>query len=80
MKPGSRISGFYELPIEQRRLILIERGWLDGEDVARLAYGGLTVQAADGMVENAIGLHALPLGIGLNFLINGRDHLVAMAT
>lgn len=80
MKPGSRISGFYELPIEQRRLMLIERGWLDGEDLARVAYGGLTVQAADGMVENAIGLHALPLGIGLNFLINGRDHLVAMAT
>jgi hydroxymethylglutaryl-CoA reductase len=31
------------------------------------------------MVENVIGTHALPLGIGLNFQVNGRDVLVPMA-
>ena len=31
------------------------------------------------MIENAVGLHALPLGIGLNFMINGREVLVPMA-
>ncbi len=31
------------------------------------------------MIENVIGLHALPLGIALNFLVNGRDVLVPMA-
>jgi hydroxymethylglutaryl-CoA reductase len=80
MKTGSRIPGFYDLPMEQRRLLLIEGGSLHRDDVSRLAYGGLTVQAADGLVENAIGLYSLPLGIGLNFTINGRDRLVAMAT
>jgi hydroxymethylglutaryl-CoA reductase len=44
-----------------------------------LSGGGLTPEAADHMVENAIGTHALPVGIGLNFLINGRDVLVPMA-
>ena len=31
------------------------------------------------MIENVIGLHSLPLGIGLNFQVNGRDVLVPMA-
>jgi hydroxymethylglutaryl-CoA reductase len=31
------------------------------------------------MVENAIGVYALPLGIALNFIVNGRDVLVPMA-
>src|SRR5664279_2305429 len=51
MKTGSRIPGFYDLPIEKRRLLLMESGSLDEEDLSRLAYGGLTVQAADGLVE-----------------------------
>ena len=31
------------------------------------------------MVENAVGVYALPLGVGLNFVVNGRDVLVPMA-
>ena len=31
------------------------------------------------MVENALGLFALPLGLGVNFLVNGRNYLVPMA-
>jgi hydroxymethylglutaryl-CoA reductase len=30
------------------------------------------------MIENVVGLHALPLGIALNFMVNGRDVLVPM--
>jgi hydroxymethylglutaryl-CoA reductase len=30
------------------------------------------------MIENVIGLHSLPLGIALNFMVNGRDVLVPM--
>jgi hydroxymethylglutaryl-CoA reductase len=40
--------------------------------------GGLSPEAADHMIENAIGLYSLPLGIGLNFQVNGRDVLVPM--
>ena len=30
------------------------------------------------MIENVVGLYALPLGIALNFTVNGRDVLVPM--
>lgn len=32
------------------------------------------------MVENCIGKLSLPLGVGLNFQINGKDYIVPMAT
>ena len=31
------------------------------------------------MVENAVGIFALPIGIGLNFVVNSREVLVPMA-
>jgi hydroxymethylglutaryl-CoA reductase len=34
---------------------------------------------ADRMIENAIGTFALPFGLGLNVVVNGRDYLVPMA-
>ena len=52
---------------------------LSREDIAALTQGGLDVRTADQIVENAIGLYGLPLGLGLNFSINGRDVLVPMA-
>ncbi|MBS2025766.1 MAG: hydroxymethylglutaryl-CoA reductase, degradative [Deltaproteobacteria bacterium] len=39
----------------------------------------LPLANADGMIENAIGVLGLPLGVGLNFLVNGEDVLVPMA-
>lgn len=43
------------------------------------AEGGLPLDVADRMVENVVGFMPLPLGIAVNFLINGRDYLVPMA-
>lgn len=40
--------------------------------------GGLSAETAAHMIENVVGLHSLPLGIGLNFQVNGRDVLVPM--
>ena len=31
------------------------------------------------MIENVIGTFSLPLGLGLNFLIDGKDYVVPMA-
>lgn len=45
---------------------------------ALLNTGGLTAEAADKIVENVLGVYALPFGVGLNFSINGRDVLVPM--
>ena len=39
----------------------------------------LTLDQAQHMIENAVGIHPLPLGIAVNFLVNGRDVLIPMA-
>src|SRR5918993_224898 len=49
-----------------------QRAALDGT-------GGLTPDQADHMIENVVGLHALPLGVAVNFQVNGREVLVPMA-
>ena len=52
-------------------------GLLSGEDrAALLSEGSLPREVADRMIENAIGTIEIPLGIGLNLQINGRDRLV----
>jgi hydroxymethylglutaryl-CoA reductase len=77
---GSRIPGFYNLPLAQRLRELALRGELSHEDLAALSgEAGLSAEQADHMIENVVGLHALPLGIALNFIVNGREVLVPMA-
>ena len=76
---GSRLPGFYNLSLEERRALLARGGWLTEEEFNALCgEGGLTSTQADHMIENVVGLHALPLGIALNFLVNDREVLVPM--
>ena len=77
--PGSRIPGFYHLSLAERLAELEKRCALSPQDLAVLqGAAGLSAEQADHMVENVVGVHALPLGIGLNFQVNGRDILVPM--
>jgi hydroxymethylglutaryl-CoA reductase len=73
---NSRISGFYNLPIEERRAKLADAAQRAPADLLPFTTGGLSPESADHMIENVIGMYALPLGIGLNFMINGRDVLI----
>jgi len=73
---NSRISGFYNLTIEERRKKLAEASNQTPEDLLPFTTGGLTAETADHMIENVIGMYSLPIGIGLNFMINGRDVLI----
>ena len=74
------MSGFYNLPLSERLAEIARRTGLSSEDIAALSgEAGLTPDQADHMIENVIGVHALPIGIALNFLVNGRDVLVPMA-
>jgi hydroxymethylglutaryl-CoA reductase len=41
--------------------------------------GGLSVEAANQMIENAVGVYALPLGIAQHFIVNGKPVLIPMA-
>jgi hydroxymethylglutaryl-CoA reductase len=75
---NSRISGFYNMTLDERRSGLGEAAARTPEDLLPFANGGLTPEAADHMIENVIGLYSLPLGIALNFRVNGRDVLVPM--
>jgi len=78
---NSRIPGFYDLDRDERIDVLRSRGFLDDEaaDQLRGESGGLGAGQADQMIENAIGVFELPLGVGLNFRINGEDYAVPMA-
>lgn len=83
MKPSisSRISKFYEFSPAARLSKLREMGVVDPVSGDHLERGGnIDVGLADHLSENVISTHALPLGLGLNFLINGREVLVPMAT
>ncbi|MFH1635387.1 MAG: hydroxymethylglutaryl-CoA reductase, degradative [Chloroflexota bacterium] len=76
----SRIPGFYNLPLKERHAELARRGILTPEDIATLSgESGLSLEQAQYMIENVVGLHSLPLGIGLNFIVNGKEVLVPMA-
>jgi hydroxymethylglutaryl-CoA reductase len=77
---SSRIPGFYNLSLADRRAELLKRGWLTAGDLAALTgEAGLDADQADHMIENVAGVFGLPLGIALNFVVNGREVLVPMA-
>jgi len=73
----SRISGFYNMTLDERRAKLAE-ALQTPLDLGAWTSGGLSSESADHMIENVVGLHSLPIGIALNFMINGRDVLVPM--
>lgn len=77
-KDGSRLPGFFRLMLEERQRILQEKLGLSQEEVQRLATG-LSLEEADLLIENVVGVYSLPLGLASNFLIDGREFFVPMA-
>ncbi len=75
MSRSSRIPGFYKLPLAERRAKLAEE---IGVELATLVAPTLDEETANHMVENVVGVYGLPLGIALNFQVNGTDYLVPM--
>ncbi len=73
----SRLSGFYQKSVAERTAIVARWADLTPDEVAVL-HDGLAVAQADKMIENVVGRYSLPLGIGANFLINGKEYLVPM--
>ena len=81
MTKSSVISGFYNLPPKERLTIIKDLAGLTDEEIKLLENtGSLSMDIADHMVENVIGVFPEPLGIGVNFQINGKDYLIPMAT
>ena len=75
----SRIPGFYKLGLAERRRLLAKLTARQEADFLFLEQGGLDLETADAMTENVVGLHALPLGIAGNFVVNGKEILVPMS-
>jgi len=76
----SRIKGLYRLSVVERIRTLQQLGWLSAADAELLRQGKhvLSTAAADKMIENVVGVFALPLAIAPNFLVNNRDYIVPM--
>lgn len=76
----SRIPGFYKMTIDERRELIAKLHSFSEEELQSLfSKEALSVETADKMIENVIGTYPLPLGLGLNFLINGKEYAVPMA-
>lgn len=77
---NSRLPGFYKKSVPDRVQIISNMcSFTDEENIDISAKGALNIAQADKMIENAIGIYPLPLGLGLNFMLNGKDYLVPMA-
>src|SRR6202171_4683471 len=77
---SSRLPGFYKMKMAERLRRLAEQLEVDSDDLDGLGESAtLPLANADAMIENAVGVLGLPVGVGLNFLINGEDVLVPMA-
>ncbi|TRO46889.1 3-hydroxy-3-methylglutaryl-CoA reductase, partial [Candidatus Bathyarchaeota archaeon] len=80
MKKTSKIPGFYKLSPKERLALVKEFADLSDEECALLQNtGSLPLEVAGRMIENVVGAFPLPLGIGVNFLINNHDYLIPMA-
>jgi hydroxymethylglutaryl-CoA reductase len=76
----SRIPGFYKLSISERLNKLNERKVINEEDYLTLLnnLSILQPEEADKMIENVVTVFGMPLGLGLNFLANGKDYIIPM--
>ncbi|MBH97913.1 MAG: hydroxymethylglutaryl-CoA reductase [Rhodospirillaceae bacterium] len=76
-----RIPEFYKLSVEERVRVVHERGLVTSSDFRSLASGKhtLDLESADKMVENVVGVMGLPLGLGMNLIVNNQRYVVPMA-
>ena len=76
----SDVSGFYKKSPDERWKIVREFGELEAAEIETIRNtGALRFEQVDRMIENVVGAMPIPLGIAVNFRINGRDYLIPMA-
>jgi hydroxymethylglutaryl-CoA reductase len=80
MGKSSELSGFYKLPVAERVRLVKEFAGLTEDEAALLQRpSALGFDVANRMVENLVGVMPVPLGVAVNFLINGKELVVPMA-
>jgi len=80
-KQSKQFSGFYKKTSEERLAIVSEFiPNLTKKDIELLLQtGSIELTTVNRMVENAIGVIPIPIGLGVNFLINDKLYVVPMA-
>jgi degradative hydroxymethylglutaryl-CoA reductase len=75
-----RIPEFYKLSVEERVRAVHERGLINTADFRALSTGEHTLglDSADKMIENVVGVMGMPLGLGMNMVVNERQYIVPM--
>lgn len=77
----SKYSGFYKLSAADRLNEVAEFAALTEEEKEIISRdSALSIETANRMIENAIGIMPVPLGVAVNFCINGKDYVIPMAT
>lgn len=79
MVTDSRLPNFRAMTPAQRLAYVGDAAALSADEIRLVAEpGALSVELANGMIENVIGTFELPFGVAGNFQVNGRDVLVPM--
>jgi hydroxymethylglutaryl-CoA reductase len=74
------LAGFSKLTRKERISRLKDLGLLDQEDCqSLLSEKQLGIELAEHFIENSLGYFQLPLGVAVNFRIDGKDVVVPMA-
>src|SRR5437870_13401597 len=77
---GTDVSGVYKKSPEDRWQIIRSFGDLTDAEIETIRNtGALKFDQVDRMIENVVGAMPIPLGIAVNFRINGRDYIVQLA-
>ncbi|WP_285027120.1 hydroxymethylglutaryl-CoA reductase, degradative [Plantibacter sp. ME-Dv--P-122b] len=81
MPRNSRIQGLRDHTPDERLDLVAEGAGIEAAALAALRPdAGLSIAQADHLVENVVGVIAVPVGVATNFTIDGEDRLVPMAT
>ena len=72
---------FYHITINHCLYVVYERGLISKKDykLVKKQQQQLDINSADKMIENVIGVMGMPIGLGLNFLINDKEYVIPMA-
>src|SRR2546425_1091792 len=77
---SSEVSGFYKKSPQDRWQVIQSFGELSDAEIETIQNtGALKFDQVDRMIENVVGAMPVPLGIAVNFQVNGREYLVPMA-
>lgn len=80
MDKSSSMPGFYNLSLDEKLARVKDYSGLTDDECEAIKAGRPPLEQVENMAENVIGVIGIPLGVATNFLINGKDYLIPMAT